>query len=293
MKSHTILLTIVIIISCGEKPTKSELDLKVVLNKPLTEISGINADENNLWAITDKPNAVAYKLNFKGEAIQEVTVKNIQAIDVEAVTSDSANVYIGDVGDNDGGRDERQIIKFSKTQSGTEKEVEVDGQVITFRFADEQNTESKKKNNFDCESLLSMGDSLYLFTKRREDHRTELFVLPKTAGNYIARSLGVFDTHGLVTDAAVNTQNNELALCGYNKGHKFPFILLFKNFTGNNFFSGQMERIELADKPWDWQIEGITFSKDNKVYFSCEETKEVKSTLYSIERSKINNLSKK
>ena len=293
MKSYSIFLAILIFFSCGEKPPKSDLDLKVVLEKPLTEISGINADGENIWAITDKPHAVAYKLNQKGELIQEVTVKNIQAIDVEAVTSDSAYVYIGDVGDNDGGREERQIIKFSKAQAGNEKEVEVEGEIITFRFADEQTTESKKKNNFDCESLMCMGDSLYLFTKRREDHKTELFVLPKTAGNHIARSLGIFDTHGLVTDATVNAQNTELALCGYNKGHKFPFILLFKNFSGNNFFGGQMERIELADKPWDWQIEGITYGKDNKVYFSCEETKEVKSTLYSIERAKIGSLNKK
>ncbi len=293
MKHSLFPVIVLIFFSCAQKPAQSDLNLKVVLNKPLTEISGINADGDNLWAITDKPHAVAFKLNLQGDLIQEITVKNIQAIDVEAVASDSGFVYIGDVGDNDGGREERQIIKFAKVKSGTAKEAEVDGEVITFRFADEQTTESKKKNNYDCESLLSMGDSLYLFTKRREDHKTELFVLPKTAGNYIARSIGIFDTHGLITDAAVNFQNNELALCGYNKGHKFPFVLLFKNFTGNNFFAGQMERIELADKPWDWQVEGITFSKDNKVYFSCEETKEVKSTLYCIERAKMGSLNKK
>ncbi len=292
MKFARLSICTLLIFSCQAKPTKSELEFKATLHRPLTEISGIKADGGTLWAITDKPSAEAYKINLQGEVIQHVEVKGIQAIDVEAVTTDNDFVYIGDVGDNDGDREQRQIIKFRKSQTGSQKEAIVEGETIKFRFSDEQIADKKKRNNYDCESMLSFGDSLYLFTKRREDHYTELFVLPKAAGSYTARSLGIFDSHGLVTDAAINTQGNEVALCGYHKGHKYPFILLLKNFTGNNFIGGKQERIVLTNKPWDWQIEGITYTDDGKVYFSCERTKEVDATLYGIKRDKLQKLNK-
>ena len=293
MKIFPIVAVFCLVTACqGKLEKKSELDYKTELRKPLSEISGLVAVGKDLWAITDKPKATVYKLNDKGELKQEVTVKNVEAIDVEAVTADEKFIYIGDVGDNDGGREQRQIIKAAKSVFGSDDMVEIAGEVITFKFSDQTMTDKKKKNNYDCESVISFGDSLYVFTKRREDQQTEVFSLPKNPGNYIAHSLGTFDTKGLITDAAINQEKNELALCGYTKGHKFPFILLFKNFPGSNFFSVTPERIELADKAWDWQIESITYGDDGKVYFACEETKEVKSTLYEISREKLPKLNK-
>ncbi|HEX8460310.1 MAG TPA: hypothetical protein VF623_02725 [Segetibacter sp.] len=294
MNISRLLFGVCFFIGCRDKlDKKSALDFKTELKKPLTEISGLVADGKNLWAITDKPKANVYLLDTKGNLKQEVRIKNFEALDVEAVTADSNFIYIGDLGDNDGTREERQIIKASKSAIGKDRLEEIDGEVITFIFSDAQTVDKKKKNNYDCEALLSFGDSLYLFTKRREDQQTEVFSLPKTAGKYTARSLGTFNTKGLVTDAAINKEKNEIALCGYHKGHKYPFILLLKNFSGNNFFSGTTELINLANKAWDWQIEGITYSNDGKVYFACEETKEVKSTLYEIDRSKILEINKK
>ncbi len=283
---------LILLISCKEKEEKNNLEFKTVLRKPLSEISGIKSDGIDLWAITDKPRAVAYKIDLKGKVLQEIIVTGAQAIDVEAVTSDKDFVYIGDVGDNDGGREERQIMRFAKSTLTRERNQEVSGDVISFNFEDGKVVEKKKKNNYDCESLLSFGDSLYLFTKRREDHQTELFVIPNKPGKYIARSVGMLDTKGLVTDAAISPDGKEVALCGYNRGHKYPFIILLKNFTGNNFLSGKTERIELADKEWEWQIESITYTSDNKLYFACEETKEVEATLYGIGRDKIKLLNK-
>ena len=293
MKISLCTIAILFLTSCKDTSSKSELEFKEELSKPLNEISGMTADGNDFWVITDKPKAVVYKINSKGKVEQEITVKSVEASDVEAVANDSNFVYIGDVGDNEGNREERQIIRIAKSAIGADKNAEVPGEVITFRFSDDTTVDKKKKNNYDCESLISYGDSLYLFTKRRTDLQTELFSLPKMPGRYTARLVGVFDTRGLVTDAAINPFNNEVALTGYNKGHKFPFILLLKNFQGCNFFTGETERIELADKPWDWQMESITYNNDGKLFFACEETKEVKSTLYAISRDKLPRLNKK
>jgi len=292
MKLLKYALSVCLLYACQGTPAKSELDSKAELPAPLSEISGAIADGKDLWVITDKPKAVLYKIDVKGKILQTVTIKNQQASDVEAVTADSNFLYLGDTGDNDGNRDQRQIIKVSKTAISQDQNAQTDGEAIIFRFPEQQVSNKKKKNNYDCESLLSFGDSLYVFTKRRQDLQTELFSIPKTPGDHVAHSLGVFDTKGLITDAAVNSQQNEVALVGYTKGHKFPFILLLKNFQGSNFFSGKVERIELADDSWDWQMESIAYNND-EIYFACEETKQVKATLYAIKRNKLEKINKK
>lgn len=273
--------------------TKSPLVVKTILPKELKEISGLTAVGGNIWAITDKPKSRVFRLDMAGKLLQTVNVSNVEATDVEAVTSDSTFIYIGDVGDNVGDRVERKIIKIKAAGIPAGAEVQVTGETIEFTFPNEAVTETKKENNFDCESVLSFKDSLYVFTKDREDKETKLYVLPKVPGKYVARYISSFDSKGLITDAAINKQNNELALIGYHKGHLYPFILLFSNFTGNDFFSGDHQRIELAKKEWDWQLEGITYSNKNIVYFSCEGTKQVPATFYGIRREDIFKLNKK
>jgi len=59
------------------------------------------------------------------------------------------------------------------------------------------------------------------------------------------------------------------------------------------FFLGKKERIELADKGWDWQLESITYKRDDMIFFACEATKEVDATFYAIQRDKLKRLDKK
>lgn len=293
MTKYLLLILPCFFLACSNAQQKSPLVVKTGLPKELKEISGITASGKDIWAITDKPHATVYRLDLSGNLKQQVEITNAEATDVEAVAADADYIYIGDVGDNTGTRMERKIIKVAKAAIKGEKDAKVTGEVIEFAFAGGGQTESKKQNNFDCESLLSYKDSLYVFTKDRQDKETRLFVLPKTGGKHTARFIDSFDSKGLITDAAINPANNELALTGYHKGHKFPFILVFSNFSGNDFFSGDHKKIHLADKSWDWQLEGITYGNDNTVYFACEGTKQVAATFYGIKRENLNKLNKK
>jgi hypothetical protein len=292
MKKIIVAALVCLITACTQKVEKSPVSVKRILPKELKEISGITVVKQSIWAITDKPHARVYRMDTTGNLLQEVDIKGLEALDVEAVTADSSFIYIGDVGDNTGDRGERKIIKVAMNSIPTGQKVEADGDVITFTFPGEEAVESKKQNNYDCESLLSYKDSLYLFTKDREDKETRLYAIPKTPGSYSARLIDSFNSKGLVTDAAINPANNLVALIGYHKGHTYPFMLLFKNFKGDDFLSGEHSRIELADKEWDWQLEGISLTND-MVYFSCEGTPEVPATFYGIKLDKINELNKK
>lgn len=293
MIKHLLLLAPFFLVACSASQEKSSLAVKALLPKELKEISGLTADGKVIWAITDKPNARVYQMDLSGKLKAQFDVNNATATDVEAVTSDADYIYIGDVGDNTGDRVERQIIKVAKANMADKSGGKVAGERIEFTFAGQETAEKKKQNNFDCESLLSYKDSLYLFTKDREDKETRLFVLPKTAGKYVARFIDSFNSKGLVTDVAIDKSGSEVAMTGYHKGHKFPFIILFNNFHGNDFFSGDHKKINLADKSWDWQIEGITYGDNEIIYFACEGTKQVAATLYGINRKDIFKLDKK
>jgi hypothetical protein len=263
---------------------QENFQLERPLPKSLKEISGTVKDDDVLWAITDA-NGSIYKLDLQGQVLQEVKLSGLHLTDVEAIAADRKYLYIGDIGDNDGTRADRIIIRIPKS-SITKGTTTVSGDQIRFTFAGEGTVKKKKSNNYDCEAMVSYGDSLYLFTKERDDMGTSLYVLSKTPGKYEARNIDHFKTKGLVTDAAVNERGNEISLIGYDEGHRRPFVWTFTDFNGSNFFTGKHKRYELTHKKnLDWQVESISYRDASSFFISCEKTKDVPNTLYVIPKS--------
>ena len=99
-------LLLFITIACKDKDQEKNpnLNVKQELPKELNEISGMAADGDFIWAITDKPKSQVFKIDKKGNLLQEINIKGVDATDVEAVTDDDQFIYIGDVGDNEGGQ---------------------------------------------------------------------------------------------------------------------------------------------------------------------------------------------
>ena len=242
----------------------------------LKEVSGLAADGSVVWAVSDNPKEPVYKLDQSGKVLEQLPIKSVDVSNIEDIAVDETHIYIGDVGDNNGKRATRKILKLEKN-SIAQGNARVE--VIEFSFSG-QGDGKPKNNNFDCEAFISYRDKLYLFTKRRGDNKTEIFELSKNAGVQTPRSLGVFDTKGMITGAAVNHGGSEIALVGYQDGHRQPFILLLTDFTGTRFFSGKQNRIQLTDDNTDWQIESVTYKDKRTLYIACEETKDVASTLY-------------
>ena len=283
-------LMVFLLLSCHINSQTNGLLLKKQLPKALKEVSGICYQNNNIWAISDKPHPNFFRLDAKGNMLQEIKIKNATVTDVEAITSDGSYLFIGDVGDNNGSRLSRSIYKVAINKIDKEALSAVIGEKISFTFSDEGVVTGKKGNDFDCEAIVPFNDSLYLITKRRTDEESELYVISKTPGIHVARLISKLDTKGLITDAAINPQKNQLALAGYEKGHERPFVILIKDFKGNDLFSGTVERIELSENNKEWQMEGITFKSNDVLYLSCEETKNNPATIYSTKTSTLNSV---
>jgi len=255
--------------------------------KKLKEISGIVKDGDFFWAISDNPKSDIYKLDLAGTVVQQLRLKNIPVTDVEDVTADADYLYIADTGDNDGSRGERQIIKIKKAGIGSSEISDVAGEIIHFSFPAQGDIQKKKQNENDCEAIISYKGALYLFTKRRNDKQTELFMLSEKAGIQVPKSIARFNSKGLITGATINKGGNEVALAGYQNGHKQPFIWLLSAFTGNNFFSGQQKNYVLTKDEKNWQVESITYKDDAALFFACEETPDFPATLYLITKDQL------
>jgi hypothetical protein len=241
------------------------------LPKTVSETSGLIFWRNSLWTHNDsggKPEI--YKIDTaSGKITQTVFLDGVINFDWEDIAQDEDFIFVGDFGNNGGDRKNLSIYKIPKAAiSLTEKVDSVSPSTIRFSFADQKSFENNfRKNDFDCESFLSLGDSLFLFTKNWVDGNSRLYVLPKTDGEHSVWPRTTFHADGLVTGADVNPAQNEVALIGYMDFQ--PFMWLFWDFEGSDFFGGQKLRIDFPDLIFV-QTEGIAYLDDDKIVYSFE-----------------------
>lgn len=198
--------------------------------------------------------------------------------DWEAITRDNERVYIGDFGNNQGNRRDLKIYRISNFDSavftenwkhdftGTEKQGRYTWLVdsIDFAFEEQDDFRPRFRHNFDCESMLVRGDSIWLFTKNWKNFRSDVYLLLNKPEKQVARKIAVLKTRCLVTDGC--WQNRDVLLTGYTLlGNQFLL-----NLQWNQMKITDRRRIGL--KPA--QIEGLQFnSLCRKLYISTEKRK--------------------
>jgi len=243
------------------------------LPRELMENSGlIEMDEDLYVGLNDggnEPNLYLFSLNRK-IGTRTVRINNATNVDWEDLTMDSLYVYIGDMGNNDGNRKDLVIYRVKKDDLRSKESA--DAEKITYAYSTQTQFKSSSKNNFDCEALISVGDSLYLFSKNRGNKKTDLYSLPNIPGDYKARYLAQYEANGLITSAAYRSVfgSSDLVLIGYNnKGKDYiGFMIYFPMVNGTHFFNTTGKRVDFNTS---LQIESVLFRPDNQVYISNEE----------------------
>ncbi|MEP6794153.1 MAG: hypothetical protein ABJB16_07495 [Saprospiraceae bacterium] len=254
------------------------------LPKELKECSGlIQLDKKTYVGLNDggdKPILYAFDLTHDHET-RKIKIDNVENNDWEELTRDEDYIYIGDTGNNGGTRQNLMIYKLRKADVINLDEVVPEK--IMFRYEGQTKFNDSNRHNFDCEAIVSVGDSLFLFTKNRGDLRTDVYGIPKIPGSYLARKLSSFNAQGLISGADYRYDHSaaELILIGYDiKGHTYnPFLIHFTNFSGSDFFGGSSVRINIDKKI---QGESVLFSDEHQVYISNEETKSEKGYIYAV-----------
>ena len=247
----------------------------------LSESSGLVWTDGKLWTHNDSGNpAIIYSIDTAtGATLQEVNIDNFPNTDWEDITADSNYIYVGNFGNNDGARRDLSILKIKKADIGASRTVHVTAEEIAFSYTDQTSFTASRTNNFDCESVLSRGDSLYIFTKDRGDLQTRVYKLPKIPGTYRVSPYTSLNANGLVTGADYDPINNEVMLIGYLSDHTHPFLWKLNDFAGDMFFSGNKRRIEIGNSE-EWQTEGICYLPGHRYFISCESLGTIHASLY-------------
>lgn len=259
--------------------------LLINLDRAVHESSGLLYIDGRLWTFNDSGNKpVLYRLSLSnGQVDREVRVTNVKNIDWECITADDDFIYLGDIGNNLGARKNLAIYKVPKREfiGDNSENSEVTAQKIFFSYPEQVEFPRSYKHNFDAESLISKGDSLYIFTKNWLNRKTSLYGLPKEPGTWRAKYKGEFNSEGLITDAAFEEDGNRLVLLGYNYSKEIhPFIWTFTEIDGDDFFDGEAQRFDIV---LNRQAEGICFYANGSLLLSTERGVRRRASLYRVE----------
>lgn len=267
MKKIFLILPFLFFLNCSKS---EQIHTIANLPKKLEEVSGIATvkGSNLLWMHNDSGNKnKVYGVTLKGRIEKTVEVK-AKNVDWEDVTSDKeGNLYIGDFGNNNNTRKDLVILKIKNKDLLTKRTVEVEK--IKFRYPNQYKFPPKKKDRFfDAESVFYSNGNLYIFTKSRVKKaygKTRLYKIPAQKGTYVAKFIAEFSSCNKpscrITASAISPNGKKVALLSPSK------ILLFTNFSSDNFLDGTIKELNLG---FTSQKEAITFKDNNTLYITDE-----------------------
>jgi PKD repeat protein len=259
--------------SCTYPPTNLSLTDKVTLSTPLlNETSGIAFLDGKLWTFCDSgnPNDI-YRIDTTTNTVfQTVDISNATNVDWEDMTTSEDHLFIGDFGNNNGNRQNLKIYRINKNDLASTA-TSVTASVIQFSYSDQTSFPSlPNNNNFDCEAMIFLNDSIHLFSKNWIDNQTKHYVLPNIPGTHIAQYRETYNTGFLVTSATVQ-KFGVISLIGYLRtGTKPVSMCLLYDYKNHLFFNGNKRKFDLSTQTIYGQVEGVEFFSSSIAYVTNE-----------------------
>lgn len=253
--------------SCVYASAKIKPISSVKLDAILKETSSLTQGDSLFWTSNDNTDKTLYAINNKGIIQNKIQLKNTTNTDWEEISQDSLYFYIGDFGNNAfGNRKDLHILRIEK-KSLTSANPKID--TLSFSYSNQKDFKTNKANatNFDCEAFIVSSKNIYLFTKQWQERKTSVYQIPKIPGTHIAQLKESYDVDGLVTSATFLPEKKLLVLSGYSR-FLSPFMYLFYDYNGSDFFSGNKRKINIA-LPLH-QMEGISTQDGLHYYLSNE-----------------------
>jgi hypothetical protein len=262
-----------LLLSCEQildEITDARGSLQKIFDLPseIPESSGLILYDSLLWTFNDSDNGVyLFGVDLDNGSKQKIiTLQNAENADWEDISQDESSIFIGDIG-NSVDRDSMTIYILKKSDIDNNYEQDCSVNKLRFIFEDQANySPGSYSTAYDCEALIAIDDSLYVFTKDWVNSHSVIYSIPKTPGSYAAKRIAEFNSHGLVTGAGYNRDKNQIAICGYN--NYIPFILLIDISNGFSIDDRAITRFDFIEQA-GVQIEGIDYLED-KIYVTSE-----------------------
>jgi hypothetical protein len=253
-------------------PTALTPTILAELPSSQNETSGLAFIQGRLFSINDGGNTnEIFELNpTTGSVIRTIKVSNALNRDWEELAQSDTHLFVGDFGNNNGTRKDLAVLKIPI--SSVLGSTEVIAEELKFSFADQTDFSGNGGlHNYDCEAFFFSNNLLHLFTKNRENQKTNHYTLNPSQSNSLADLIGSFDVKGLITAAGIDSQGN-ICLLGYEDAGftSRSFVWLFSGYSGTNYLSGKSTRIFLGSPSLLSQTEGLIFEEDGQVMISGE-----------------------
>ena len=282
LRIHLSLLSVLLLNNCSNKKESipalinEAVVFETKLPKKIDETSGLEYFNGDLITHNDSGgDAKLYLFSETGELLEEFAVDDAENNDWEDITMDDNYLYISDSGNNYGNRKNLNIV-ITDHLNGFKKVGE-----INFSYALQEDFKSRNKHPNDAEALIVVDDQLVLFSKNRETLTTELFLIPKQAGDYELTSVKSFDANALITGGDYNEALKLVVLVGYDRARN-QYLFTLQNFNLNSLDQVEMNRLELPLK--GKQIEAIKIIDANTFWITSEDEGGGYPMLYKVKR---------
>lgn len=236
-----------------------KFERQIALPSALNETSGLYCPaDDTIYTINDSGNTpVLFELNANGE-IRNERLLNAKNRDWEAITGNSRYIFIGDIGNNAGKRQNLNIIKLDKRTN------QITSLNFTYSNNEIENNEYVK-HDFDAEALVSAQNNLYLFSKSWQSNKLYIYKIDTQAKEQALTAFTTTDNlPGVVTGVDYNPRTDEFIVVGYS-------VNAFKMFTP--FIAVLNKNFELSETiavKGVQQVEGICVSPNGAMWISQE-----------------------
>ena len=193
--------------------------------------------------------------------------------DWEDLASDQDFLYIADMGNNFDTRKNLQIVKVPIDPKINKTEF------INFYYPEQSEFEFRLSSMYDAEGLISIDDYLLIFTKNRAKKITELYRLPKKAGNHKAELIGEINVESIVTAADYSYEMKLLVLTSTFDFNEY-FIITIENFDPSKLKNKKINKHKIPIGKT--QVESIKIINNSSFWITSEAELLGKPKLYKI-----------
>ena len=147
----------------------------------INETSGLIFLENKIITHNDSGyDPILYETDsINGQITRKVVIENAINTDWEDICYDDEYIYIGDFGNNYGNRTDLKVYKIARSEYFNYDTVTAT--VIEFSYKEQIDYSNQLfETNFDAESIVSIDDSLYIFSKKYGNFKSYIYSLSKT-----------------------------------------------------------------------------------------------------------------
>lgn len=275
--SFPLYLLMIWLMGCSHRPTNPSGSLTT----QVAETSGLACVNHQLWTLNDSGNAAEiYQLSERGDVKARVPLA-LKNIDWEAITAHGNTVFIGDIGNNSGQRDELFLHRFSL--QGTQVQ---HLQSFTIKYPNKPATAlSPYAHDFDAEALVALdGQHLLLFSKSWASGISHVYKisLGPAQGSTMQWVADIEGLPGLITDATRIAGSEDFQVVGYMNYRsnllQFMFNQEFSAFTAR--ISKDFKVIESHPLAHQGQVEAVSLCQQ-RFWFTAEQYQQQPAQLWS------------